>query len=369
LFAGCGGLSTRFLDAGLAIASGFEIDRRAVDAYNYNHGHRGSHGFVTDLSTLSGKTLLEFAGLRSVDFVVGGPPCQPFSIVGKRLGAADERADLMTHFVRLICELSPKAFVLENVPNLEKLGGGVVFKETTSGLAELGYSLWHNVLSAADFGVPQARKRLILIGIKGRQKVRGPEASHGGNLRPYVTTREAIGDLPDAGEFGVTGIHNHEPTMHSADMVERLRTLAQGRRERGSFHDRLHPDRLSYTLRAGSGNFSPLRPIHYNYDRVVTVRESARLQGFSDDFIWPDRIPRLQQYRQVGNAVPPPLAAAVARCVAEQMHWQSSPEQFVGDVRQRENAISMSDEERVALRKARMRGASLGKVALASAGQ
>jgi len=202
LFAGCGGLSTRFLDAGLAIASGFEIDRRAVDAYNYNHGHRGSHGFVTDLSTLSGKTLLEFAGLRSVDFVVGGPPCQPFSIVGKRLGAADERADLMTHFVRLICELSPKAFVLENVPNLEKLGGGVVFKETTSGLAELGYSLWHNVLSAADFGVPQARKRLILIGIKGRQKVRGPEASHGGNLRPYVTTREAIGDLPDAANSG-----------------------------------------------------------------------------------------------------------------------------------------------------------------------
>ncbi len=369
LFAGCGGLSTGFLDAGLAVAAGFEIDRRAVDAYEYNHAHRGSRGFTADLASAVGSDLLRLAGLQSVDFVIGGPPCQPFSIIGKRLGAADERADLMSHFVRLVGELHPKAVVLENVPNLATLGDGQVFKKTVSGLSQLGYSLWHKVVSAADFGVPQARKRLIVIGIKDRRRVRGPQASHGGDLLPYVTTRDAIGDLPDAGEFGVTGIHNHEPTMHSADMVERLRSLPQGRRERGSFHDRLHPDRLSYTLRAGSGNFSPLRPIHYRYDRVVTVRESARLQGFSDDFIWPDRIPRLQQYRQVGNAVPPPLAAAVAQSVAEQMRWTLSPKLFAGNPGQREDPISMSDEERVALRKARMRGASLGKVALAAVGE
>ncbi len=238
-----------------------------------------------------------------------------------------------------------------------------------SGLSKLGYSLWHEVLSVADFGVPQARKRIIVIGVRGPRAVRGPAASHGRNLLPYVTTEHAIGDLPDAGEFGLTGIHNHEPTMHSADMVARFRSLQQGRRERGSFHDRLHPDRLSYTLRAGSGNFSPLRPVHYTYDRVVTVRESARLQGFSDEFIWPDRIPRLQQYRQVGNAVPPPLAAAIARCVAEQMRWTLSPKKFKGSAAKREAPITMSDEGRVALRKARMRGASLGKVALASAAE
>ena len=369
LFCGCGGLSTGFLNAGLAVVAGFEIDRRAVDAYEYNHAHRGSRSFAVDLASAAGSELLRLTGLQSVDLVIGGPPCQPFSIVGKRLGAADERADLMSHFVRLIDELNPKAFVLENVPNLATLGNGEVFRKTVSDLRELGYSLWHDVVSAADFGVPQARKRLIVIGIKGRNQVQGPQASHGAKLLPYVTTRNAIGDLPDAGEFGVTGIHNHEPTMHSADMVERLRSLRQGRRERGSFHDRLHPDRLSYVLRAGSGNFSPLRPIHYQYDRVVTVRESARLQGFSDDFIWPDRIPRLQQYRQVGNAVPPPLAGAVAKCVAEQMQWALSPKRFKGNPGQREDPISMSDEERIARRKARMRGASLGKVALASAGE
>jgi DNA (cytosine-5)-methyltransferase 1 len=172
--------------------------------------------------------------------------------------------------------------------------------------------------------------------------------------------------LPDAGEFGETGIYNHEPTAHSADMVARLSTLAPGKRERGSFHDRLHPERPSYTLRAGSGNFSPLRPVHYKHHRVITVRESARIQGFSDDFRWPDRIPRLQQYRQVGNAVPPPLAEAFARALAEQLGWSLDPERCAGDPGSREPANILTDEQRKALRSARMRGASLGKAARGS---
>ncbi len=112
----------------------------------------------------------------------------------------------MSHFVRLVGELKPKAVVLENVRNLAKLGDGAVFRNTISGLSKLGFSLWHDVLSAADFGVPQARKRLIVIGMRGR---------HAGsrtrciawllNLLPHVTTRNAIGDLPDAGEYGVIG--------------------------------------------------------------------------------------------------------------------------------------------------------------------
>lgn len=140
--------------------------------------------------------------------------------------------------------------------------------------------------------------------------------------------------------------------------------MEPGKRERGSFHDRLHPERPSYTLRAGSGNFSPLRPVHYKHHRVITVRESARLQGFSDDFRWPDRIPRLQQYRQVGNAVPPPMARAFAVCLAEQMRWRLDPAALAGDPSARDPANVLTDGERKALRAARMRGASLGKVAL-----
>lgn len=364
LFAGCGGLSTGFLDAGLNVSAGFELDARAVDVYNYNHVYRGSRGYITDLNVASGAELLQRAGIKRADFVVGGPPCQPFSIAGKRQGKRDIRADLIGHFIRIVDELKPSAFMLENVPNLTAIDNGEFLDDVKAALGALGYVVDHTVVSAADFGVPQNRKRLVVLGVKGKRAVRFPAATHGTEERPFVSSSVAINDLPDAGEFGEIGIFNHEPTSHSADMVARLSTLEPGKRERGSFHDRLHPQRPSYTLRAGSGNFSPLRPVHYKYHRVITVRESARLQGFSDDFLWPDRIPRLQQYRQVGNAVPPPMARAFAKCLADQMGWQCDPASLTGDPSNRDSAITLTDDERRAQRAARIRGASLGKVAL-----
>lgn len=364
LFAGCGGMSTGFLDAGINMAAGFELDARAVDVYNYNHDYRGSKGLIADLNTVSGAELLSRAGLKRVDFIVGGPPCQPFSIAGKRQGKRDIRADLIGHFIRIVDELKPSAFMLENVPNLAAIDNGELLDDVKSELRALGYAVDHTVVSAADYGVPQNRKRLVVLGLKGKRAVCFPAATHGTAERPHVSASDAIDDLPDAGEFGEHGIYNHEPTVHSADMVARLSTLEPGKRERGSFHDRLHPQRPSYTLRAGSGNFSPLRPVHYKHHRVITVRESARLQGFSDDFRWPDRIPRLQQYRQVGNAVPPPLARAFAECIADQMGWRRDPVAFIGDSSQRSPAMVLTDAERKALRAGRMRGASLGRVAL-----
>lgn len=364
LFAGCGGLSSGFLDAGLRVAAGFEIDQRAVDAYEYNHAYRGSHGYVTDLSTAPGSKLLKLAAVRKVDFIIGGPPCQPFSIAGKREGTRDSRADLIKHFVRLIRELKPSAFMFENVPNLASIDDGAILRKLKTALTRLGFSVDHCVVSAASFGVPQNRKRLVVLGLKGKRTVSFPQPSHGTPERSFLSASAALDDLPDAGEFGETGIFNHEPTAHSSDMIERLKHLPVGKRERGSFHDRLHPDRPSYTLRAGSGNFSPLRPIHYKHPRVITVRESARLQGFSDDFLWPDRIPRLQQYRQVGNAVAPPMAKAFAACMAEQMGWELDPAAFRGDPTNRPPANALTDDQRKALRTSRMRGASLGKAVL-----
>lgn len=364
LFAGCGGLSTGFLDAGIKIVAGFEIDARAVDAFNYNHAYRGCQGFMVDLKAKSGKELLQIADIDSVDLIIGGPPCQPFSIAGKRKGKQDIRADLIGDFIRIVGELRPSVFMMENVPNLVSIDKGEVLAKIEAELKAYGYSVSHAVVSAADYGVPQNRKRLVVVGLKGRKLVRFPEASHGGSKAVPISVLQALGDLPDAGEFGVTGIYNHEPTNHSPDMVARLSVLEPGKRERGSFHDRLHPDRPSYTLRAGSGNFSPLRPVHFKHHRVITVRESARLQGFSDDFRWPDRIPRLQQYRQVGNAVPPPLARAFAACLADQMGWTLAAESLAGDPSNREPAYTLTDEQRRAQRTSRTRGASLGKIAL-----
>lgn len=366
LFSGCGGLSTGFLDAGLHVVAGFEWEARAVDAYHYNHAYRGSIGIRYDLSDAKGRGLLHAAGLRKVDFVIGGPPCQPFSIAGKCGGTRDERASLLDHYVRLIRELDPAAFLLENVPNLATIDDGQILARVQRRLRRLGYGIRCEIVRAADFGVPQMRKRLVMVGIRGRSRIDFPQPTHGYGLRPYITVREAIGDLPNAGEFGETGILNHEPTAHSAQMIARLKRLPPGTRERFSFHDRLHPDKLSYTLRAGYGNFSPLRPIHYEYHRVITARESARIQGLSDDFVWPDRIPRLQQYRQVGNAVPPPLAQAFARCIAAQMAWKLEPKKHTGDPLSRDNPMRMTDDERRAQRHSRTRGASLGKQLIAA---
>jgi DNA (cytosine-5)-methyltransferase 1 len=367
LFSGCGGLSTGFLDAGVRIAAGFDIDRRSVDAYEYNHAHRGSRGFVVDLSRSSGKQLLELAGVSHIDLLVGGPPCQPFSIVGKRRGTQDERAGLILDFTRLARELRPQAIFFENVPNLVKINRGSLLDELASGLEDLGYTVCAEVVAAADFGVPQVRRRLLLVAARGVDSIQLAQPSHcpsdllADGLKPYMTAREALDDLPDAGDFGECGVYNHEPTEHTTDMLARFATLRVGEREPKSFHDRLHPDRPSFTLRAGTGNFSPLRPIHYHYDRVITVRESARLQGFADDFIWPDWIPRLQQYRHVGNAVPPPLAASVARSLAKQLAWNTDPERTRGNTRARRPAITLSDAERRARRRSRIRGASLGR--------
>ncbi len=365
LFCGCGGMSTGFLDAGMEIAAGFDIDRRAVEAYRYNHEYRGSRGYEIDVGAVSGAEILRLAEVDRVDVLLAGPPCQPFSIVGKRRGWEDGRATLISEFVRLASELRPKALVFENVPNLTTIADGEIFGELCRGLRRLGYSLDAGVVAAADFGVPQTRRRLLMIGIMGREAIGLPSSTRGASLlaphlRSHVTVAEAIGDLPDAGEYGECGIYNHEPTLHTPDMVKRLSSLRPGERERSSFHDRLRPDRPAYTLRAGTGNFSPLRPIHYRYHRVITVRESARLQGFSDEFVWPDWIPRLQQYRQVGNAVPPPLAAAAARHISAKLGWGIVPSRTKGDPADRAPAIVLTDEERRLRRESCIRGASLG---------
>jgi DNA (cytosine-5)-methyltransferase 1 len=362
-------MSTGFLDAGIRIAAGFDLDRRAVEAYQYNHAHRGSRGFVADLSLATGKQLLEMSGLSRVDVLIGGPPCQPFSIVGKRRGGSDYRANLLSDFVRLTKELAPQAVFFENVPNLASIEAGYLLDRLVSDLARIGYDVDTSVVAAADFGVPQIRRRLLLIGVRGTGSARFPPSTHGPRnsfergLKPYLTARDVLDDLPEAGDFGECGVHNHEPTAHTPDMLARFATLRVGEREPRSFHDRLHPDKPSFTLRAGTGNFSPLRPIHYRYDRVITARESARLQGFGDDFIWPDSIPRLQQYRQIGNAVPPPVAAAVALSLSKQMGWIVDAERMRGNPDARAPAITLSDAERRARRHSRIRGASLGRAA------
>ncbi|MFI7130341.1 DNA cytosine methyltransferase [Nonomuraea sp. NPDC050153] len=367
LFAGCGGLSTGLLDAGIAVKAGFDNNAASITAFDYNHVYRGCKGFVSDLAKVASPILLEMAGItHQVDLLAGGPPCQPFSIAGKQLGMDDHRGELVFKFVDIVGEIRPTAFFFENVPNLARFDDGLVAEKLQSDLAALGYEVTADIINAANYGVPQGRRRFIIVGVPKGSKFEFPEPTHGeaadlfSELKPYVTTSEAIGDLPDVTDPAAVDVPNHEPTMHGEKMLAAFRELKPGTRDKKYFHDRLHPDRVGYTLRAGSGNFSPLRPVHYKYDRVITVRESARLQGFSDKFIWPDPLPRLQQYRQVGNAVPPPLAEAIGRQIATCLGWETKPEELAGLAETRPPAFFMTAEERHALRMERMRGASLG---------
>jgi DNA (cytosine-5)-methyltransferase 1 len=368
LFCGCGGLSTGLLDAGIDVRLGVDFDAPSIATFDLNHSPRGSTSLRADVRELTGGRLAELAG-APVDLLVGGPPCQPFSVAGKRRALADRRGDLIFEFVRLLNETHAEAYVFENVPNLASVANGEVLADLLAAFEEVGYTSTARVLAAAEYGVPQMRKRLFIVGTRERGEVpMPPPATHAPadtlwavtERQPYVTAREAVDDLPDVDEPAAEIVANHEPTFHSDAMLEAFATLPPGKREPKSRHDRLHPDRPGYTLRAGTGNFSPLRPVHYAHDRVLTVRECARLQSFSDDFHWPDEQARLQQYRQVGNAVPPLLARAVGEHLAGFMGWKLEAGRFAVDGPPEHARLSL--RERIARREKYMRGgASLAR--------
>jgi DNA (cytosine-5)-methyltransferase 1 len=370
LFCGCGGLSTGLLKAGMQVALGTDVNRAAVRTYEHNHGHVGSTAITADVQDLSGDGLRELAkvGKRRPLILAGGPPCQPFSIVGKRRALDDDRGNLVFEFLRVLRELSPDAFIFENVPNFARIEDGAIAERLVNGFRRAGYAASASVLSAAEYGVPQMRKRYFIVGVRDRRAPGLPPATHGKlglfAQRPIRTCVDAIDDLPDVGTPEAERHWNHEVTSHSPAMLETFKDLKPGERDPKSHHDRLHPDRPAYTLRAGFGNFSPLRPIHYKYDRVISVRESARIQTFPDSFVWPVGMSRLQQYRQVGNAVPPALAKAIAQHLAAHCSFELDPERFGAEPLREPPPSVGSFEEQVLTRRRLIRGASIGRTAV-----
>jgi DNA (cytosine-5)-methyltransferase 1 len=361
LFCGCGGLSTGLLDAGIDVRVGIDHDAPSIATFDLNHAGRGSSAMQADVRGLTGARLVDLAR-APVELLVGGPPCQPFSVAGKRRALADHRGDLIFEFVRLLAETRAEAFIFENVPNLASVANGKVLADLLAAFAEIGYSATPRVLLAAEYGVAQMRKRLFVVGTRDRGKVPMPpsptHAPEANGRLPFVTAHDVLHDLPDVLTVEAEAVSNHEPTFHSDAMLAAFAGQAPGTREPKSRHDRLHPERPSYTLRAGTGNFSPLRPVHYRYDRVLTVRECARVQSFSDDFQWPDEQARLQQYRQVGNAVPPRLARVVGEHLASFMGWtlDESRSAVQGPPEYRRLTVA----ERLARRERFMRGGASG---------
>lgn len=348
LFAGAGGLSLGFEQAGFDIAAAVEIDPVHCATHEYNFPNCTT--ICSSVVDVSGAEIRKRAklGKRDIDVVFGGAPCQGFSMIGKRL-MDDPRNKLVFHYVRLVKEIQPKYCVFENVKGLTLGTHKKFLQELIDSLSDAGYDVLmpYQVLNAADFGVPQDRHRLFLIGTR-----RGETAPKYPDVTGKVTVAEAIGDLPDADKFDeLSGrdsvtvkwktksiyarrlrcleddphdfgyprtfdqnlLSSSMRTEHSELSKTRFAATSPGTAEPVSRFHKLRLDGQCNTLRAGTdsarGAFTSPRPIHPTQPRVITVREAARLHSYPDWFRF--HVTKWHGFRQIGNSVPPLLARAV----------------------------------------------------------
>ena len=339
LFAGVGGLSLGFENAGFSVVFANEFDPMIAGAYKKNHPN--TKVLVGDVRTICFEKVFEKL-IGKIDVVIGGPPCQGFSQKGQRKSIYDERNFLFEYYVKAVNLLKPKYFVMENVPNLLTVENGFFRKEIEEVFSYIGYSLTMEVLNAADYGVPQNRKRAVIIGKFGDKALSLPEPVSFG-----VTIWDAISDLAylESGEGeeeqtyryspqseyqnelrGNNNIlYNHVATKHSQITLERLSMIPpNGGRDilpvehltksiySGTW-TRMRKNEISVTITTRFDTPSSGKFTHPFLNRAITVREAARIQSFPDEYIFIGN--KNSQMKQVGNAVPPRLARAIAEVV------------------------------------------------------
>ena len=353
LFCGAGGLSEGFRQAGFAVLAGNDLFEAAGRTFSATHPE--AKFFGEPIQDISAAELLTATGLRRGELtcLVGGPPCQAFSVYNHQRGTHDPRAGLFREYLRIVEGLQPKWVVMENVSGITSIAGGGIVREIQQGMRLLGYRVEMRLLRAEDFGVPQERRRMFFVATRTAKPIRFPEPTHGAGLLPFVTIWDAISDLPRLanGERaddrpyrikaanayqrslreGAAIVSNHSAPQLSKVNVERMSHIPPG----GSWRDippHLLPDgmkrakRSDHTKRYGRPAKSQLACtiltkcdlhwgayIHPDQDRSFSVREAARLQGFPDRFRFAGS--RTEQFVQVGNAVPPPLGKAVAKAI------------------------------------------------------
>lgn len=335
LFAGVGGLSQGFIKAGCEIVFAIEYDKSIAESYKKNHAQTTVYN--DDISNVD--TTIIKQKHPQIDIVIGGPPCQGFSQKGKRLSLDDPRNYLFQQFVRFVRDLNPKYFVIENVPNILTTSNGFFKYQIISAFETLGYSVSCGVLNASDFGVPQDRRRAVFIGKKGNTTV--PLPSPNG---VKTSIKEAIYDLPfiESGQGEEVSVYlasptsdyqkelrgacnvlyNHVATQHTSLALKRLSLIPKGcgkevlpleHRTKSIYSGtwcRLLEDGIAATITTRFDTPSSGRFTHPILNRCLTVREAARIQSFPDDFVFYGN--KMSQMKQVGNAVPPLLAYAIA---------------------------------------------------------
>jgi DNA (cytosine-5)-methyltransferase 1 len=330
LFCGCGGLSYGFIEAGFEVLLGIDHWKEAISTFE--NTHKNAKGIIADLFNETPKDISKQTGIKDIDVIIGGPPCQGFSIAGKRI-IDDERNQLYKSFVSFVKYHQPKVFLMENVPNIVSMGKGVVKDSIIEDFEKIGYTVVYKVLLASDYGVPQNRRRAFFVGTNNNKEFIFPEPT----TKNPISAKDAISDLSekslaDGSKYKTEpkseyqklirekskGIYNHEITIHSEQTTSIISLVPDG----GNYKDlpeelrktrnvniawtRLNSKKPSFTIDTGHRHH-----FHYKYNRVPTVRESARIQSFPDTFIFLGS--KTSQYKQVGNAVPPILAKELAK--------------------------------------------------------
>jgi DNA (cytosine-5)-methyltransferase 1 len=319
LFSGAGGLHLGLENAGFKIIGASDIEPMAAKTHKLN---RPKIPFLLeDARKLSGATLIATAGNVTPDLIAGGPPCQGFSTLGDKL-SGDPRNQLFAAFARIVEEVGPRFVLMENVKSLTTMYGGRYKDFILQTFERLGYRMHCKVLDAADYGVPQFRKRVIFFGTKHTAPFTFPESTHGPTGKaPYATTWEAIWDLALDNLIAP----NHTLLQHSEKVVARYALIPEGgrlppphelpeairRNNFGNTYKRLHRNKPSLTMVPGNNAF----PIHPTLNRSLTPREAARLQSFSDDVLFAGD--RRRQCILVGNAVPPLLAMRIGTAIIQ----------------------------------------------------
>jgi len=316
LFSGSGGFSLGFDNKGFQNIFSIDIEPSFCETYKYNFPN---HKLIEkDICQLSDAEIIYLKEVEEVDVVIGGPPCQGFSIAGNigRKFIDDPRNKLFKEFVRVVKVVKPKFFVMENVARLYNHNKGETRKEIINDFEKLGYKVECKILNSADYGVPQIRKRVIFIGSSSNQKIKFPNKT----TDKYITVKEALHDYPMLLSGEESNIPNHAAMTHSNQMLEKMSYVSDGG-SREEIPVKLRPksgDVRKY-IRYKSDKPSvcvtgDMRKIfHYEQNRALTVRELAKLQSYPDDFVFMGT--KISQQQQVGNSVPPKMAEAIASII------------------------------------------------------
>lgn len=338
LFCGCGGTSLGFEMAGFDVLLGTDIHKPSIETFGLNHPNAST--ILGDIKQMSPDLIKDILKDSKIDVLIGGVPCQGFSLNNKKRDSNDERNFLYKEFLRFAKELQPRVIVIENVSGMISTKSGAFVKDIEKDIKKLGnYTVSSAMLNAADYGVPQRRQRLLFVALKDNETFDFAKVikTHGESTnKPYVTIKDAIGDLPSIGnneekqkyaknpqcEYqelmrkNSKELTNHKSPKHPEDTINKIKNTKPGEPMYPNFKQRI---RLAWDILSPTQVSGGIRPQfqfgHPSDNRGLTIRERCRLQSFPDDFKVSGGI--VQGRVQTGNAVPPLLARAVALAIKQ----------------------------------------------------